>query len=92
MRIHLAAALAVIAAGIYLDFNYLEWCIVTLTIGVVMGFEVINTSVEEIVNFISPERREKAGRIKDLAAGAVLVVTIAAVIIGVELIISKIAS
>lgn len=90
MRIHIAAALFVVTTGIYLNFNYMEWSIVVLTIGVVLGMEIINTSVEEVVNFISPEKSNEARRIKDLAAGAVLVVSIAALIIGLELIITKI--
>ena len=92
MKIHAVAILCVTGAGSYLDFNYVDWCIVIMASGAVLGAEIINTSVEEIVNFISPEKTQKAGRIKDLSAGAVLTVSIAALLIGLVLIGSKLTS
>ena len=90
MKIHVLATLAVVTAGIYFHFNYVDWCMVLLSIGLVIGLELVNTAVEEIVNFISPEKRVEAGRIKDMAAGAVLVSSIAALGVGILLILSKI--
>lgn len=90
MKIHILTAVAITTIGWYVQFSYVDWCIATLTVGLVIGMEVINTSVEEIVNFISPERRVEAGRIKDLSAGAVLVVSLAALLVGIILIGSKI--
>jgi diacylglycerol kinase len=89
MKIHMVAIVVIAVIGLYLDFKYVDWCIVTVTIGVVLGAELVNTSVEEIVNFINPEKRVEAGRIKDLSAGAVLIVSLAALVIGVLLIFSK---
>ena len=89
MRIHLFVSVIMVMAGFYLDFNYLDWSIFVLTAGAVIGMEAMNTSVEELVNLVSPERKILAGKIKDIAAGAVLVVSIAAFIVGVLLVISK---
>jgi diacylglycerol kinase len=89
MKIHMAAILVVIATGFYLSFSYVDWSLSILAIGLVIGLEVLNTSIEELVNFVSPEKREIAGRIKDLAAGAVLAASIAAFVVGLLIVISK---
>lgn len=81
-RIELAMALIVIAGGLLLDISKGEWLAIVLVIAGVLGFEAMNSAVEEVVNFISPEFHPLAGRIKDIAAGAVLIVSIASVVIG----------
>ena len=89
MKIHSVAILVVVTVGFYFDFSYTDWCLVSLAIGAVLGMEVMNSSVEELVNFVSPEKRKAAGRIKDMAAGAVLVVAILAALIGLIILLSK---
>jgi diacylglycerol kinase len=49
----------------------------------VIGMEMINTSVESLVDLVSLERKPQAGRIKDIAAGAVLLVSAVAVVVGI---------
>jgi undecaprenol kinase len=90
MKIHVGAAIAIIVAGIYFSFSVTEWGLVILAIGLVMGLEVLNTSIEELVNFVSPEKRNEAKRIKDIAAGAVLVAAITAFVIGLIVIFNKV--
>jgi diacylglycerol kinase (ATP) len=89
VRVQLSVTVLVIAAGFYFSLSPVEWCIAVLAMGLVMGLEVMNTSIEELVNFVSPERREEARRIKDLAAGAVLIAALAAAIIGCIILYSK---
>lgn len=69
-------------AGFYYNLDATEWCIQILVITLIIAIEGINTAIEEIANFIHPEYHPKIGLIKDLAAGAVFIVAIAAVIIG----------
>ena len=59
--------------------------ILILTISHVVTFEIINTSIETIVNLISPEYNKLAKIIKDTAAGAVLLSAVSAVVIGIIL-------
>ena len=80
-RLHLISTLLVIILSSLLNITKVEWLIILICIGMVLGMEVINTAIEEIVNFISPEYHLNAGRIKDLAAAAVLIVSIVAFII-----------
>lgn len=88
--IHLVAAAGVITAGILLKINALEWALVIFAIGLVFSTELFNSAIEEIVNKVSPERNETAGKIKDLAAGAVLMAAITSAIIGLIIFIPKI--
>ena len=83
LKIQLSIALVVVAAGVYFDISATEWCIILLTIGMVIGLEMVNTAIEELVNLVTLEHHPLAGRIKDIAAGAVLVVSFVAVVVGI---------
>ena len=90
MRIHLLAIAVVTVAGIYLGLTAIEWAILALTIGFVVSMEMMNSAIEAIVDYVSPEYNKEAGRIKDLAAGAVLVAAIVATVIAVYIFGNKI--
>lgn len=75
-------ALITIGAGFLFHISPIEWCIILLMIAVVIGFEMINTAIENLVDLVTLERKPLAGKIKDIAAGAVLFASIIAVIIG----------
>lgn len=83
MRIHLLATAAVTFAGIFLGLSATEWSIIALTIGGVITAEMMNTAIEMLVDLVSPEYNEKAGKIKDIAAGGVLLSAIIATIVAV---------
>ncbi|MEO7988869.1 MAG: diacylglycerol kinase family protein [Chryseolinea sp.] len=82
-RIHLVAAIMVVIAGVVLKVSTIEWIAVVFAAGFVITTEIINSSIENIADFISPEKHEKIKKIKDLAAAGVLVSAVTAVIIGV---------
>jgi diacylglycerol kinase len=81
-RVQTGAAMVVIAAGIFFEIQPYEWLVIVLITGLVLSAEVLNSSIEHIVNFISPDIHPLAGKIKDLAAGAVLVLAITSIVIG----------
>lgn len=81
-RIHLVAAILVIAAGFIFGISLLEWIAIVLAIGFVFVVEIFNTTIENITDFISPDEHPSIKRIKDMAAAAVLISAIVAVIIG----------
>ncbi len=81
-RIHAALSLAAVGLGIWLGIGYHDWAVVILCIGLVSALEVANTAVEELVDLLHPHQDPRAGRIKDLAAGAVLVASCAAALVG----------
>ncbi|MEW4925182.1 diacylglycerol kinase family protein [Algibacter sp. 2305UL17-15] len=82
IKIQLAIALIVTAAGFFYNISQTEWLIQILAIAIVMGIEGVNTAIEEIANFIHPEYHVKIGYIKDVAAGAVFFAAVFATIIG----------
>jgi diacylglycerol kinase (ATP) len=90
MRFHLLAAFLVTVAGWFFNINTTEWCILISTIGAVIAAEIFNTAFEQLVNLVSPQQHVIAGKVKDLAAGAVLVISIAALLIGIIIFAPKI--
>ena len=81
-RIHCVFALLVIGAGIFFGISKAEWMIVLLLSGIVMAVEGLNTCVEYLCNLVSPNYHPLVKKIKDIAAGVVLLVAIVSVIIG----------
>ena len=82
-KFHLFATVIVIAAGLYLSLSIPAWCILILSIGAVWTAEAFNSSLEFLVDLVHPDWHEDAGRVKDLAAGAVLLISIASAVIGI---------
>ncbi|MDD4319806.1 MAG: diacylglycerol kinase family protein [Candidatus Peribacteraceae bacterium] len=66
-----------------LRFSIVELGFLTLAIALVLSAEMINTIVEELLDIIRPDYSEHVGRVKDLAAGAVLLLSLFSVVIGV---------
>ena len=82
-KIHLVAAVLSITLGFILDITVMEWCIILVCIGAVLSLEMINTGIEHLVDLVEPNFNPKAGAIKDLAAGAVLVFSVISALIGI---------
>ena len=83
LRVLFFIATLVIALAFYFDVDRIEWCILLLCIGLVIGLEMINSSIENLVDLVTLEKKPLAGKIKDIAAGAVLFVSILSLIIGI---------
>lgn len=81
-RIHAVATVLAVAAGCVLGISRSEWCAVIGVSGLVWMAEGMNTAIESVVDLLSPEWKDAAGRAKDVAAGAVLLAAIAAALVG----------
>jgi len=81
--IHLLAAVIVVFFGFWLEISPGEWCFTVLAIALVFMAEMINTAVENLLDFFHPEQHPKVGKIKDLAAGTVMVTAFFAIIVGI---------
>jgi diacylglycerol kinase len=79
MRVHLAAAACAVAAGLTLRIGAADWACVIITIGAVLAAEALNTVVEALTDLCTSEFNPLAKIAKDAAAGAVLIVSVAAV-------------
>jgi len=83
LRIHVIAAFVVLFLGLLLGLTANELVLIILTSIAVIGAEMINTVVEEVVNLVTKEHREEAKIAKDVAAGMVLMASFGSVLIGV---------
>lgn len=81
-QIHLLATALVIAMGFYFSLTTIEWCIISIAIASVLAAEGFNTAIEKLTNLVSPNFHPLAGQTKDIAAGAVLLVALGAIVIG----------
>jgi diacylglycerol kinase len=81
-RIHLLAAIIAVSLGIILKISLLEWSLLTVVTGLVFLSELINSSIENLADFISAENSEQIRKAKDYAAAAVLMAAVIAVIVG----------
>ena len=90
MKIHLVIAAGVIICGFAFKINATEWSLCLLCMALVIGGEMMNTAIENVVDLASPEFHPLAGKAKDIAAGAVLICAIISVIIGLLIFAPKI--
>ena len=81
-QIHLAITFLVLVLSVSLGLSKWEAIAVVFSIAFVWIAEMINTAIEKIMDFISMEEHPQIKRIKDIAAGAVLIASIAAAIVG----------
>ncbi|MBQ7268627.1 MAG: diacylglycerol kinase family protein [Bacteroidales bacterium] len=88
-RIHLLAAVLVIAAGIVFKLSAWEWVAAIFAIGLVFAAEAFNTAIERLCDVVQPARDARIRDIKDLSAGAVLLCALTAAAIGLILFLPK---
>ncbi|MFK7948363.1 MAG: diacylglycerol kinase family protein [Saprospiraceae bacterium] len=81
-RIHAFFILLVIGGGFFFNISKTEWFICIISMAMVLAAEAMNTALEHLTDLVSPEYHELAGKAKDAAAAAVLILAIAAAIIG----------
>ncbi len=89
-RIHAFVAVLSILTGIILEINSIEWIAIILCIGFVLAIELINSSVENLADFVCSEKRNAIKKVKDLAAAGVLVSAFSAAAVGLVIFIPKI--
>ena len=90
MRSHVLSALAAIIAGLIFRISATEWLFLLLSIFLVIAFEIMNSAVENVVDLASDYHFSmRAKNAKDMAAGAVLMVSGFAVITGLIIFLPK---
>ena len=90
MRSHVLSGVAAIIAGLIFRISATEWLFLLLSIFLVIAFEIMNSAVENVVDLASDYHFSmRAKNAKDMAAGAVLVVSGFAVITGLIIFLPK---
>lgn len=82
LKVQLGVAVIVVAAGFYYHVTNLEWLALLIIISLVLSLEMVNSAVESLVDLVTLERKPLAGKVKDIAAGAVLIVSLLAIVVG----------
>jgi diacylglycerol kinase len=80
MIFHLAAAIAVLAVNFLLHVTRTEWLITLMLIGLAWTAEIFNTAIEKLADRVSRDHDPLIGQVKDLSAGAVLVISFVAAV------------
>jgi len=88
-RVQLVCAIVAVYAGYALHISNDEWLWIIFCIGMVLVTELLNTAIEFLTDLVSPEYNKKAGLVKDMAAGAVLITAITALTIGLLIFVPK---
>jgi diacylglycerol kinase (ATP) len=82
MRRHFAAAIAVLLLVLFLKVTAIEFTLLTVSVCFVLFAELMNTSLEVVVDMITPEFHPLAKIAKDVSAGGVLIAAIGAAVMG----------
>ncbi|MFO8183963.1 MAG: diacylglycerol kinase family protein [Candidatus Aegiribacteria sp.] len=81
-RIHLAALIFVVAAGLLTGLTLDEWGLIALAVAMVLSAEAMNSALEFLADHTAPEWHDSVQKAKDLAAGAVLLAAAGALAVG----------
>lgn len=77
-RLHCLAAVMAIISGMILKITAMEWVVIVVSIALVLAFEMINTAIEHLCNIVQPGISPLIKLIKDVSAGAVLLIAMMA--------------
>lgn len=81
-KYHALAVVVALALAWFFEVSVERLALVVLAIGGVVAFELVNTALESLEDIIEPKWHTTVGRSKDMAAAAVLTMSIAALVIG----------
>jgi diacylglycerol kinase (ATP) len=87
--LHSFIGICVIIAGFLLNISATEWIAVVIVCGCVLTAEALNTTIEKLADAVSPEYSEAIKTVKDISAGGVLFMSLAAVAVGMIIFIPK---
>lgn len=91
-KIQTAAAIFILISGFVYQVSTTEWLVLVLITSAVIAAETTNTAIEEACDVLHPEHHPGARLAKHCAAGAVLILSIASVVIGAIIFTPKIFS
>lgn len=90
IRIHIFVALLVILSAMFLNFNYIEICLLVLVIGLVIVTEMLNSAIEFALDSIYHNKYSRmVGMAKDISAGAVMFASFISILVGIILFMHK---
>lgn len=82
-QVQVAMAILVVIAGGVLRVTWIEWCLLALSIAVVVGAELFNTALEELGKAIDRKFNPHLEAALNMSSGAVLLVALGAAVVGI---------
>ena len=89
IKIQILFAIMACILGFLLNISAFEWVIIVLVIAMVISLELVNTAIERAIDLVTKDYNELAKVSKDVAAGAVLVMSLFSVVIGIVIFLPK---
>ncbi len=89
-RIHTILAVVAIVFAIVFNISVCEWMALVFCIAFVITMEMMNTAIEKLCDVVHKEVHPGIKKVKDIAAGAVLVSAICSLITGLIIFLPKI--
>lgn len=83
LKLHIFFGVIVLIASFFFRLSFPEIGIIVMVIALVIGVEMVNTAIEEVVDLVTKDYREEAKYAKDVSAGMVLVVACGSIIVGI---------
>ncbi len=90
MKIHFTIMAIVIVMGFIFKISRIEWLVCISWFALVIGGEMFNTAIEQVVDIAMPKKDPRAKLAKDVSAGGVLVFAIGSAIVGLIIFVPKI--
>jgi len=88
-RIHTGIVIVVVIAGFLLKISNIEWLVICILIAMVFSLEIMNSAIENLCDYISPQWQPMIKKVKDLAAASVFVASVISVICGAIIFLPK---
>ncbi len=82
-QVHVVALALVIGLGLYCDIKQGEWMLISIVSSIVLMAEALNSAIEKLADEVTKERKPSIKKVKDMAAGGVLISAISAAIVGI---------
>lgn len=92
LRLQLVVLAAVLAALVWLRPEPVWWALALLAGGLVIAAELLNTAIEELANELNPQAHPRIRLVKDCAAAAVLIASMAALGVALAFIVHKLST
>lgn len=89
IQIHSIVAVLVVVVGLYFSLNRMEWLFILIAIIGTITLELVNSSIERVVDLVTEEYHPLAQQAKDIAAGAVFLYAIFSVVVGMIIFLPK---
>ena len=87
--VHFFFAALVLAAAAIWRCQLAQWCLLLLCIGMVLAAELFNSAIETLFRGLDEVTKEKTWHCLDISAGAVLMASVVAVIVGATVFIQR---